>query len=141
MSNKVRVFYPKYQLRQHCCDLVSERSVKFRYHNVLFVTSVPFFGATETQKAVLEWASWRTPPVICIKHEKPIASDREVFQDPNELHRIFSPYAMAIATLECLGEEKPRQIKVYFCTIALHEHNEHHKIDSHSQGTFVVPLW
>lgn len=134
MSKKTSTYYPNYQLRYRTD--VTSKSIWFTHAGIYFVTKLPLFGATETHKEALKWAQNSIPPVICVKHEALVASDRRMFCDPRELHRSFAPYAMAIATIYCLGEESPRKIKIYFCDIELHEDNVHVK----SKGTYIVPI-
>lgn len=139
MSKKVSAYYPSYQLR-HGSFQVRPRDIFFSHAGISFVTKVPLFGATETQKVALSWANCSTPPVICVKHEAPTAPDKKSFRDPVELHRTYYPYAMAIVTLECLGEATPRKIKIYFCDMALHEDNAFGHTHTKSKGTYTVPL-
>lgn len=141
MSKKASMYFPNYQLRYGTDPVLSSREIVFPpYAGVYFTTKTPLFGATETQKAALRWAAWNTPPVICVKHEAPVAPDRDGFSDPNELHRTYDPYAMAIVTLECLGEEAPRKIKIYFCDVELHEENAFVKTHSKAKGVYIVAL-
>lgn len=114
--------------------------ITFTFGGANLVTKAPFFGATETQKEALHWASYSTPPVICVEHERPVAPDKEPFYDPNDGHRYLCPYAMAMATIKCLGEEKPRKIKIYFCDAHLYENNVYNKADIWYKIAWVVPL-
>ncbi len=139
MSKKVSTYFPNYQLKRGS-DPVRLKEILFWHAGIYFATKMRFFGATETQKVALRWAADHTPPIICVEHEAPVAPDRESFGDPNELHRAYYPYAMAIATLECLGEETPRKIKIYFCNVELHEENAFAHTHSRSKGTYTVPL-
>lgn len=139
LSNKVSTYFPNYQLRPRGSSL-RPGSTYFNHDDTYFVVKVPIFGATETQKAALRWASFKTPPVICVSHEKPGDPDIGPFGDPSENHRTYTPYAMAIATLECLGEKTPRRVKVYFCDIELHEDNAYAHIHARSIGTYIEPL-
>ncbi|MDP3794606.1 MAG: hypothetical protein Q8R13_01610 [bacterium] len=139
MSKKVSTYFPNYQLRRGT-DPVRPKEIWFQHAGIYFTTKMSLFGATETQKVALRWAAYSTPPVICVKHEAPVAPDRKGFSDPSELHRTYYPYAMAIATLECLGEETPRKIKIYFCDMELHEENAFAHTHLRSKGTYTVPV-
>ncbi|MEK7480849.1 MAG: hypothetical protein AAB604_01970 [Patescibacteria group bacterium] len=139
MSKKASTYFPNYQLRRGI-DPVRSREISFPHAGIYFIMKMPFFGATETQKAALQWAAWNMPPVICVKHEAPVAPDRNGFSDPGELHRTYYPYAMVIATLECLGEEMPRKIKIYFCDVELHEENQFQHKHSRNKGVYIVAL-
>ena len=115
--------------------------IGFNFGGAYLVTRNPFFGVTETQKRALQWASWHTPPVICVEHKQPTAPDRDSFYDPNELHRSYQPYAMVVATIRCLGEEeKPRKIKIYFCDVELHEDNAYGSRHIAYKDTYIVPV-
>ncbi len=138
--SKQAVFHPNYQLHVEPKYRTCSRELRFRHGNVTFITKTPLFGASETQKAALEWASQSTPPVICVKHGKPTAPDKGPFGCPHDPHRHYSPYAMAIATLECLGETTPRTIKIYFCDGSVHQEDSHHKIHWEGKIAFVEPV-
>lgn len=135
---KTSTFFPKYQLGHLCAR--SAHSCCFRHLGMHFVTKCPAFGMTETQKSALQWAHHVTPPVVCISHEAPSAPDRQFIKDPNRANRVFKPYAMALATIECLGEPTPRQIKVYFCHIDLHESNQLRDTLTSLQGVYITPI-
>lgn len=137
-KKKLRVYFPNYQLR-HKNYPGCRKGISFNYKGVSFETKMSF-GATETQKVALNWAaSHNTPPVICVTHEAPKKPDQATFHNPLDLferHQWYLPYAMVIATLECLGEEELRKIKIYFCDVQLHEDNAH--VDY--KGTCVVSI-
>lgn len=80
------------------------------------------FGITETQKEVLRHLWWQgTPPVISISHESPVKPDQEFLRFPGrDPHHTYRPYAMAVATVECLGQAS-RKFKVYFCNVEVHQ--------------------
>lgn len=139
MSNKVKVFYPNYQMRP-TSYMPRSSEIAFSYGGALLVTRQPFFGATETAKEALQWASHSTPPVICVEHERPTAPDKGGFYDPNDGHRNLVPYAMVTATIKCLGEKQPRKIKIYFCDAHLCENNAYNKVDTRYKMGWVVPL-
>lgn len=140
MSKKQSVYYPSYQLRPtNYRPRSSEIPFFLKHDGVYFVTKKPFF-ATETVKAVLDWASYSTPPVVFVSHEKPVASDRGGFSDPNELHRHYYPYAMSVATIACLGEVCSRIVKVYFCDVELHEENLHATKHERYKGAYVMAI-
>lgn len=120
MSKEVRKYFPEYRINSSGGSGLPE--VDFRYGGVYFVARLPLFGATETQKAVVEWASWSLPPVMWVSHKKPTSPDRDWFNDPSEPCRQYTPYAMAIATLQCLGETATRRVKIYFCDVCVSVH-------------------
>lgn len=140
--SKTTIYHPKYQLRAEEGSPLYEMTASFPYNGIFFLTTIKrgFWGLTETQRSVLQWASWqgKTPPVMSIKHGKPGKPDRKSFVDPNELHRVFYPYAMNFAELICLGENKPRKVKVYFCEAELHEDNAYAHIHRISKGWNLV---
>lgn len=145
MSKTTSVFYPRYELRNQECGLKEFGKTKFTFdfEGKPFSTRIPMFGITETQKVVLRNMWWeKTPPVMSISHEKPGVPDKRAFRDPEELHTTYNPYAMSIATVQCLGEVKLRKVKVYFCNIELHEGATWNTPATHSKfkGTFVVSL-
>ena len=147
MSRKVSTYRPSYRLAQ-LLDLdsigVGLEDWRFVHGGCLFVArSSRFHGATATQVAAMNWASGaKIPPVMAVSHEKPGESDgnggKPLFDGC--YHRHYSHYAMAVVTLDCLGEAKPRKIKVYFCDISYHEHNAFANVDNTCKGTFVVPI-
>lgn len=137
MSKKTSMYFPNYQLQREEADI---KQIWFSYAGIYFIAKTPFFGATKTQKTALKWAAWKTPPVICVKHKAPITPDKDVFRDPYELHRAYYPYAMAIAILECLGEETSRKIKIYFCNAELHEDSQFTHKHLKFKSTYIVPL-
>lgn len=144
MSKKVSVFYPKYRLLTLPGDRLAENKVVFRGpQGEEFVAELLMFGVTQTQKVALKWLSWQRPllpPVVSISHQKPTAPDKGPFRNPDELHRHYTPYAMAVATAELLGEKKPRNLKIYFCDVELHEAAKWNTVAIHSKhkGTYVV---
>ena len=138
MSNKASTFFPEYRLRAR----YGNRDIRFS-HKVMgeeFSTRIPRLGITETQKAVLQWASVHTPPVVWVSHGAPIPPDREYWNDPTARHRHFTPYAMAVARVYCLGEASWRTVKVYFCHIELHESNASRTVHSRTKGCEVVEV-
>ena len=113
--------------------------IELKHGDAFFTTKLPLFGATETQKRVIEWASWHNlPPIMSVQHGKPTSPDKKSFTDPNEFHRTYYPYAMAVAMVEYLGDPAPREVKVYFCDVELHEENYYAHIHSRSNGSFIV---
>jgi hypothetical protein len=120
MSQKIRKYFPNYRLGRFGDSTIRSREIVFirMYEKIYFFAQTPLFGATKTQNAVLNWACLNTPPVVSIWHEPPNKPDLEQFRpDPHWLHMVYIPYAMTIATLDCLGEDTPRRIKVYFCDV------------------------
>lgn len=145
MSKKVSTFFPGYQLREfRDQEYTFGKTLTFRdREGTPFSTKTPMLGMTETQKVVLNWLWWKNaPPVISVSHEKPTAPDKAPFADPKELHRSFCPYAMAVATVQCLGEARPRILKVYFCDVELHEGARPNIPATHSRskGTYVIAV-
>ncbi len=142
MSEKIRTFFPKYQLRARDRDFCSKKALVFRNREgASFLTTIPLFGITETQKVILEWLKrHEAPPVISVSHGKLTAPDRGSFPQADELHRWYFPYAMAVAMAHCLGETVPRTLKVYFCNVELHESAAFNRVATHSRSkeTFVA---
>src|SRR5436309_701150 len=91
MSKKTSTYFPNYQLR-HRTDEVYSKENFFEYAGIYFTTKMPLFGATETQKAALDWAFYNTPPVICVKHEAPTEPDMTYFRDRSDLYCTYHPY-------------------------------------------------
>ena len=140
MSKKASTYFPNYRLLRKK-DRVSQNTIIFEHAGIYFTTKTPLLGATETQKIAMKWAELETPPVICVRHEAPTAPDKEVFAYPGQdLHIHIFPYAMVVATLEGLGEDKPRRIKIYFCDQELHEDNAHRHAHTRTKGTHVEAL-
>jgi len=135
-----RKYSPAYQINSSGGR--NEHEVGFRYGDVYFVTKLPLFGATETQKAAVVWASWSKAPVMWVTHEKPAKPDREWFNQPDDACRQYKPYAMAIATLQCLGEKATRRVKIYFCNVVVSVHYSEGgwSHDVHSKDFFAVEL-
>lgn len=146
MSRKVSTYRPSYRLvRFYDLDSIQAGAEDWRFvhDGYWFVARLSRFqGATATQVAAMNWASGKTPPVMSVSHEKPGEPDGNGGKPLSDgcYHRHYSPYAMAVVTLDCLGEAKPRKVKVYFCNIYYHEHNAFANIDSKSRGPFVVPI-
>jgi hypothetical protein len=140
MSKKIRKYFPNYQINSSGAGGPQETG--FRFGDVYFVTKWPLFGATETQKAAIEWASWSKPPVMWVSHEKPTSPDRDRFCDPRDQCRHYKPYAMAIATLQCLGETTERKVKIYFCNlhVSVHSSGGGWLHDTSSKDFFAVEL-
>jgi hypothetical protein len=140
MSQKSsRKYFPNYQIRRNSC-FADSGLIEFQYGGVFFTTKMPLFGATQTQKAIMQWASLHdVPPVISVWHEAPVASDRAPFHpDLHWLHKSYAPYAMAMATLDCLGEAEPRRVKVYFCNSANWDPDT--KTMFHGKAVDIVPV-
>lgn len=136
-----RKFFPNYRISSGARPVASDKKVVFKHQGAFFTSNMPLLGATETQKAVLRWASWNNlPPIMSVEHDKPTKPDKDRFVDPNEFHRAYHPYAMAIATAEILGDHAPKRFKVYFCNVVLHEENFY--INNHREHTdvYIVPL-
>lgn len=139
MSQKIRKFYPEYRLGRGD-ELVSNRTATFYFGGVFYTTSLPLFGATETQKAVIRWATATlTPPVMSVSHDAPRSSDVDkIHPNPQWLHLRYFPYAMTDAEVHCLGESAPRKVRVYFCRSEAW--NPETQQMFRSKTTYVVPL-
>ena len=136
----IKKYFPAYQINSSGGR--NEHEAGFRYGDVYFVTKLPLFGATETQKAAVVWASWSKPPVMWVTHEKPAKPDRECFNEPGDACRQYHPYAMTIATLQCLGEAVVRRAKIYFCNVIVSVHHSDGGFlrNEHSKDFFAVEL-
>ena len=139
--SKISKWFPSYRLGNPNPKSTRMPGAMFEHQGTTFTTDFPMFGVTETQKAALRWA-WdkKTPPVVSISHEKPITHIDDVWSNPEDLHQTYYPYAMAIATIECLGEEQSRTVRVYFCNVVYHIDNFHSNIHSEGKNTRVVPF-
>ena len=142
MSKKISTYFPNYQLRTDLEGLVlGDNTIWFRHQDTYFLCRIPMLGMTKTQKCALRWFMWKVP-VISISHERPTEPDRpkQFFTDPDELHRHYCPYAMAVARVKLMGEETPRKIKIYFCDVELHEENQFQHKHSRGKGVYIVAL-
>lgn len=138
--SKISKYFPSYKLGASRPNSTKCPGARFEYRGTAFTTDFPMFGVTETQKAVMRWAWNKTPPVISVSHERPVTYVGEERFWPNDLHQTYFPYAMAIATLECLGELEPRRVKVYFCNVVYHVEQGETKIHTEHKGVHVVPV-
>lgn len=136
---KISTFFPNYRLNPESPSAHLNK-ICFKYTEVHFVAKIPLFGITETQKKALEWAHYKTPPVISISHGKTTKPDLEAFCDQKSLHHHYQPYAMVTVDLKCIGEENPRKIKIYFCDVTYHEDNLSGYHHSEFKGTWIVPI-
>ena len=142
MSKKTSTYFPNYQLRTDLKGMVhDDNTLWFCHQNTYFLCRIPMLGMTETQKHALWYFMWKAP-VISILHERPTEPDlpKQFFTDPKELHRHYCPYAMAIATVQLMGEETPRRIKIYFCDVELHEENLLQHKHSRDKEVYIVAL-
>ncbi len=146
MSKKIRTYFPNYQLGTDLEGIGrDDDAIWFHHQGTYFICRTPMLGMTKTQKCALwhfMWKSPNNPPVISISHEKPTEPDlpKKFFRDPKELHYHYRPYAMAIATVQLMGEETPRKIKVYFCDFELHEENRLQHRHSRGKDVRIVDL-
>lgn len=135
MSKKASTYYPQYSLDG---KRSGKKSLIFKHQGVHFYWQIPLLGPTQTQREVMQFAYGRgLPPVIFVCHESPVSTDRMGFIDPYEAHRSYSPYAIAVASVHCVGEEKPRTFEVLFCDIEFHEHNADRHVDESYRGVYV----
>lgn len=141
MSKKVSTYFPTYQLR----GAVSGDELVFcDQEGNSFSTKIPVLGMTETQKFALKVMCWRAmPPVVSISHRKPDTLDprKDQFPDPKEPHRTYFPYAVVTATVQCLGEEGARELKMCFCNVEYHEDAKGNTPARHARDkeVYVVP--
>jgi len=139
--SRIRKYFPNYQINSR--EGRNEHEAGFRYGEVYFVAKLPLFGATKTQKTVIQWASQRTPPVMWVEHESPTCPDRgDSFNDPTEPCSRYIPYAMALATLQCLGEKTTRKVKIYFCNVhlSIHQAKKGWLYDVDRKGFFAIEV-
>lgn len=139
--SRSRTYFPNYQL-QRKDDRTIRNKMSFEHDGTIFTIKAPLFGATKTQKFALEWAvENKMPPIISVRHDAPTAPDKKSLTYPGQdLHFQIYPYAMVFVTLECLGEDRPRGIKIYFCDEVIHYDNAFRRQHTRSKKTYVEVL-